>query len=175
MPINRLEHVLVISERPKETRDFYVKILGMKEGYRPPFPFPGYWLYLGNVPCIHLAGKMGNTGQTYYLGKDTKTVEVNGGTGAIDHIAFVANDVDKTRTLLKRNKIEMRERLVPEQNMIQVFFKDPNDITIELNFPIAEQGEGTGAKTSPAAPSRRRAVSHRAAPPAPRRRAKAAK
>lgn len=169
MPINRLEHVLVISERPKETRDFYIKILGMKEGYRPPFPFPGHWLYLGQVPCIHLAGKMGNNSQTYYLGKDTKKVEVMGGTGAIDHIAFVASDLDETKKRLKRNKVEMRERLVPEQNMVQVFLKDPNDITIELNFPIAEQAKAT------AAPPRRRAVSPRPSTPAPRRRTKTAK
>jgi catechol 2,3-dioxygenase-like lactoylglutathione lyase family enzyme len=166
MPISRFEHVLILSDRPEETRDFFVDVLGLKEGYRPPFPFPGYWLYLGTVPCIHLAGKMANAAQQYYL--EQKEQRADGGTGAIDHIAFVASDLKAVKRKLKRHKLDLRERMVPEQNMVQVFFKDPNDITIELNFPLAEQA---GGKVPPAAP-RRRAVPLRPAATPPRRRAK---
>jgi hypothetical protein len=28
--------------------------LGMRDGERPPLDFPGYWLYLGTVACIHV-------------------------------------------------------------------------------------------------------------------------
>ncbi len=164
MPLNRFEHVLVLSDRPKETRDFYVKVLGLKEGYRPPFPFPGYWLYLGATPCIHLAGKMANAGQQYYL-EQRDLSNADGGTGPIDHIAFVAEDLKGTLRKLKRHKLALRERLVPEQKMVQVFFKDPNDITIELNFPVAAKG------TMPSPAPRRRAVPRRPAAPAPKRRA----
>ncbi len=162
MPLNRFEHVLVLSDRPKETRDFYVKVLGLKEGYRPPFPFPGYWLYLGSVACIHLAGKMANAAQVDYL--DEKRGAANGGTGAIDHIAFMASDLKSTLRKLKRHKLALRERLVPEQNMVQVFFKDPNDITIELNFPVASDKAGM-----PSPAPRRRTVPRRPAAPAPKR------
>ena len=164
MPLNRFEHVLVLSDRPKETRDFYVKVLGLKEGYRPPFPFPGYWLYLGAIPCIHLAGKMANAAQVDYL--DEKRLSANGGTGAIDHIAFMASDLNSTMRKLKRHKLELRERLLPEQNMVQVFFKDPNDITIELNFPVA-----VDKASIPAPAPRRRTVPRRPVAPVPKRRA----
>ena len=173
MSLNRFEHVLVLSDRPKVTRDFYVKVLGLKDGYRPPFPFPGHWLYLGSTPCIHLAGKIANAGQAYYLDQK-KAPKINGGTGPIDHIAFVAHDLAGTKRKLKRHKLEIRERVVPEQNMVQLFVKDPNDITIELNFPAGEDKK-TAPVVAPA--SRRRAPARRTTTgkTATRRRAKSAK
>ena len=54
----RLDHVTI------ETRDapgmigFLEAVLGVREGYRPPFPSPGHWLYLDDRPVIHLAAVM---------------------------------------------------------------------------------------------------------------------
>ena len=55
MPLTQLEHYLVLTDDLDATRDFYAKALGMRLGPRPPLGFPGYWLYLGEVPCIHIA------------------------------------------------------------------------------------------------------------------------
>ena len=35
-------------------RDFYVDVIGLVEGPRPDAPVAGYWLYLGDVPVLHL-------------------------------------------------------------------------------------------------------------------------
>ncbi|MGO7200096.1 glyoxalase, partial [Rhizobium ruizarguesonis] len=51
----RLDHVTI------ETRDapgmigFLETVLGVSEGYRPPFASPGHWLYLDERPVIHLS------------------------------------------------------------------------------------------------------------------------
>jgi catechol 2,3-dioxygenase-like lactoylglutathione lyase family enzyme len=177
MPLAKLEHVLILSKKPEQTRDFFIDILGMQVGYRPPFPFPGYWLYLGDVPCIHLAGSMGNADQSYYLDRDD--VAKAGGTGAIDHIAFIASDLADTKERLKRHKLKSRERLVPEQGMIQLFIKDPNEITIELNFPAAAErlSSDKAARVVAAArtAAKRRAGSASATAPARRSRKVAAR
>ena len=55
MPLQRLEHYLVLSDDIHKTRDFYRDVLGMAEGFRPELEFPGFWLYLGDTPCIHIA------------------------------------------------------------------------------------------------------------------------
>ena len=55
MPLQRLEHYLVLSDDIHKTRDFYCDVLGMAEGFRPELEFPGFWLYLGDTPCIHIA------------------------------------------------------------------------------------------------------------------------
>lgn len=49
-----MEHVLIFAKDIEETKRFYENILGMKVGYRPPFKFPGYWIYLDSIPVLGL-------------------------------------------------------------------------------------------------------------------------
>ena len=47
MPLNVLHHCSIRTIELKKTRDFFVDVLGMKDGKRPDFNFPGHWLYIG--------------------------------------------------------------------------------------------------------------------------------
>ena len=52
MPLTKLYYLV----RPIHvTRDFYVDVLGMEAGFRPPLGFPGHWVYIGDTPVIHIA------------------------------------------------------------------------------------------------------------------------
>jgi catechol 2,3-dioxygenase-like lactoylglutathione lyase family enzyme len=51
----RLDHVNIYARDPKRMRDFLVAVLGVKEGWRPPFGTRGYWLYFGDQPVIHVS------------------------------------------------------------------------------------------------------------------------
>ena len=55
MPLTHIEHYLVLTDDLDGTRNFYCKGLGMRVGARPPMAFLGYWLYVGDIPCIHVA------------------------------------------------------------------------------------------------------------------------
>ena len=44
MSLTSLDHCSIRTVKLGETRDFYVNILGMVDGDRPDFPFPGAWL-----------------------------------------------------------------------------------------------------------------------------------
>ena len=55
MPITQLEHFLVLTDDIEVTRRFYCDALGLAVGPRPPLAFAGYWLYVGNTPCVHVA------------------------------------------------------------------------------------------------------------------------
>ena len=44
MSLSSLDHCSIRTVKLGETRDFYVNILGMVDGDRPDFPFPGAWL-----------------------------------------------------------------------------------------------------------------------------------
>lgn len=132
MPINGLNHFSVRTPDMRRSRDFYVNVLGFTEGERPPFPFPGYWLYCGDIPVVHVIGEdPGGEGLQGYLG------ERGGGDGAgsLDHIAFTASGLDAMRERLGEHGVAFKERSVPLLGLIQLFVTDPDGIILELNFP----------------------------------------
>jgi len=50
MKITGMNHFNVLTDDVDATRKFYVGILGLTEGERPPFKFDGLWLYAGGRP-----------------------------------------------------------------------------------------------------------------------------
>lgn len=132
MPIEGLNHFSVRTPDMKRSRDFYVDVLGFVEGERPPFPFPGYWLYCGETPVVHVIGEdPGGEGLQGYLGERSG----GAGAGSLDHIAFSASDLESVRERLERRDVGYTERSVPLLGLIQLFVTDPDGITLELNFP----------------------------------------
>jgi catechol 2,3-dioxygenase-like lactoylglutathione lyase family enzyme len=123
---------------------FYCGLLGLTVGPRPPFPFPGLWLYAGETAvwanaAVHIIGIDRNdpAGLQGYLGdRDEAALH---GTGAIDHVAFFAKGLAETLQRLRDHGIAARERTVPLLGLHQVFVDDPNGVVVELNFPAAEK------------------------------------
>ncbi len=134
MPLHHIEHYLVLAKDLDATRKFYVDVLGMIDGERPPFDFAGHWLYLGDQACVHVAQAGKNPGQRRYLGESAAA----SGTGSIDHIAFRATGLAEMINRLDSLGIEARRRTVPDQGLKQLFIRDPNGVTIELNYPASE-------------------------------------
>lgn len=142
MPINKLAHFSVRTPDLEASKQFYSEVLGFHEGFRPPFRFPGVWLYRGgdeaDFGVVHLIGidKDDPSGLKDYLGD--KAEESLRGSGAVDHLAFLATDLLGMHGRLQKTGLEYRERTVPSLGLHQVFFEDPSGVTIELNFPAAE-------------------------------------
>ena len=135
MSLKTFEHVLILADDLKKTKEFYVDLLGLKDGYRPDFPFPGHWLYLNEddkAACIHLAMRKQGDGQDYYIGKKNN---VKSGSGAIDHVAFNCEDIDRMKEMLDNKSIEYTHRKVPGFPLEQLFVDDPDGVKVELNFP----------------------------------------
>lgn len=93
MSLSSLDHCSIRTVKLDETRDFYVNILGMVDGDRPDFPFPGAWLYVDGVAVVLIIGVDPNdsSGLASYLGGETSADALTG-SGAFDHIAFRAKD-----------------------------------------------------------------------------------
>lgn len=143
MPIGKLDHFSIRTLDVEASRRFYTEVMGFSVGFRPPFKFPGLWLYNGpqypeTTGVVHIIGIDLNdpAGLKEYLGdKDLDTLN---GTGTVDHMAFAATGVDEMRARLKKHRVEFRERTVPSLNLHQVFFEDPSGVTLELNYPGSE-------------------------------------
>lgn len=132
MPLTRMEHYLVISEDIEATARFYCDALGMKVGFRPELDFPGYWLYLGDTPCVHIAEWDTYAVWTKQVGIPISTRAE--GTGPLDHIAFNASGYDETVQRLETLGIEVSQNKLDDIGLRQLFIKDPNGLMIELNF-----------------------------------------
>ena len=143
MPIGKLDHYSIRTLDLQASEAFYTQIMGFTVGFRPPFNFPGLWLYNGGsypetFGVVHIIGidPKDPSGLKEYLGdRDLSSLK---GTGTVDHMAFRATGLSDTRQRLKKHGVAYRERTVPSLGLHQVFFEDPSDVTIELNFPVSE-------------------------------------
>src|SRR5256885_15143894 len=54
--------------------------------------------------------------------------------GVVDHIAFLATEPGNFIRGFKERGIDFQPRSLPEFDLYQIFVKDPNGLTIELNF-----------------------------------------
>jgi catechol 2,3-dioxygenase-like lactoylglutathione lyase family enzyme len=133
MPVTELNHYLLVAKNLEKTRDFYQKVLGLElAAERPDFGFPGYWLKAGEHICVHLASQAPNKIRDNFLLK--KHPRGTKGSGSVDHIAFLARDPEEVRKRIQKHKVEMHYRSFPDAKLFQIFLKDPDDVTIELNF-----------------------------------------
>jgi len=122
--INGIDHYNLRSdEKMIETlKDFYINILGLKLGYRPPFKSKGYWLYAKEQDVLHLSSSKDNI---------KNLINVN---STLDHVSFSASDKSFFMETLEKNNIFFKERYISEINVDQLFFKDPAGNGIELIF-----------------------------------------
>ena len=133
MPLEKIDHYAIRTLKMEETRHFY-EGLGLKSGPRPEFPFPGYWMYAGDTPVVHLVGIDPNNPEGLYNYLGVADVNFLDGSGSIDHLAFSASEPNKLKITLSQNKVKYREREVPNLGLLQIFVEDPNGITVEINY-----------------------------------------
>jgi catechol 2,3-dioxygenase-like lactoylglutathione lyase family enzyme len=111
-------------------RDFYRDVLGLQEGKRPSFPFPGHWLYLGDTPVLHIAGR---------LPPDAPRNGADAAGVGFDHISFRAHGAKEIQGALDAKGIEWKGTPVPGTEMYQMAFLDPVGVKVELIFYEGER------------------------------------
>jgi catechol 2,3-dioxygenase-like lactoylglutathione lyase family enzyme len=130
--LRKLEHFLVLTKDIERTKDFYCDALGLIQGPRPELEFPGYWVYLGDIPAVHIADHESYIEWTRKVGIPISSGPP--GTGALDHIAFNAEDFDAVWQSLKAKGYELSHNILSDIGLKQIFLADPNGLVIELNF-----------------------------------------
>ena len=133
MPLGVLQHYTIEPSDLERTKTFYCDVLGLENGDRPPLGFPGYWLYSGGVPTVHLLGPRTPREGIVVRGTAKKYED----TGRFDHIAFAASDLPGVRKRLESKSVKFRENTVPRTGAKQIFLHDPDGVGVELNFPPA--------------------------------------
>lgn len=111
---------------------FYRDLLGLEEGPRPNFPFPGAWLYAGGRPIVHLACR--------------DTVEPPAGPSpsvSFEHIAFRMRGLPEVRAKLAAEGVPYAEAPLPGFPLHQLFLTDPFGLRVEMTFDMTDAANGT--------------------------------
>ena len=127
MSVLALEHVNIAgpAELIERVRDFYVNVVGLVEGFRPPFQSRGFWLYAGDVAVIHLR---------------VSDAEATSGAGALDHFALNCDDLEPLLVRLRSAGIPWEQDSVPGAPVTQIFVRDPAGVGVELSFRTRSSG-----------------------------------
>ena len=121
--IESMNHFTVLTDDLERTLGFYVDGLGLQVGPRPPFDFPGAWLYVDGRPILHvIAGR--------------KIPEPRG--GVLDHMAFSARDLRSVKAKLAEMDVPYVLRKLPGGGVWQLFCHDPSGAKVELDFDATE-------------------------------------
>ena len=127
MTVSACNHFTILTDDLPATLAFYEEHLNLKPGARPPFTFPGAWLYAdggrGKDPILHIVA-----------GVDGKRLVK----GVIDHMAFTGAGLAAAVAKLKSRKVEYELRRLPEYGTWQLFFFDPNGAKVEIDFDRSE-------------------------------------
>lgn len=123
--VSGLDHVnlRVPPELLEPVRAFYIDLVGLRDGPRPPVNAGshGYWLYAGACAVVHLS--IGNSDGS-----------IRQGNGYFSHVAFACSDLTSARARLDAAGTPHRIQVLDDGAQVQIFVVDPAGITVELNF-----------------------------------------
>ena len=146
MAISHLEHFLVVAQDYEATVQWYIDNLGFTKGPHPDFgaDIEVTWLYLGDTDVIHIVPPRPDDEPRPVPDPNATPRDIAQGSRPIHHIAFrAANRVEMTDRFKQRG-ITYLEQQASKQDLYQVFVRDPNGITVELNFPAEEAADMEG-------------------------------
>lgn len=123
MTIEAIHHVNIRASAADiaKLRQFYCEIVGLRDGWRPPFESRGHWLYAGGSAIVHLVESADEASRA-------------ASRGGVDHVAFRCTDFAPMIERLRSGGIEFRLTQVPSLIDQQLLFRDPLGIGVELTL-----------------------------------------
>ena len=118
-----INHIQLVAEKDlvMQLRDFYCDVVGLTEGFRPPFERFGFWLYIGNKDVLHLITPKAGDGRSFQK-------------SSFDHVAFKTGNYQNVLKKFKLLNIPFEEKPIPGMAAHQIFLRDPAGNRVELNF-----------------------------------------
>jgi catechol 2,3-dioxygenase-like lactoylglutathione lyase family enzyme len=126
MQVRRLDHVNIQTTQVENMVAWYGDILGMRSGPRPDFPFPGAWLYAGDIAVIHLVGQSGDPA----VGSEVQL--------KLEHFAMTATGRQGFEEKLSK-AAEPHQRFVLDAiGLVQFHLRDPDGNHVHIDFLSSE-------------------------------------
>ncbi|MCZ6535307.1 MAG: VOC family protein [Dehalococcoidia bacterium] len=127
----RLQHAAFHTTDLDKARDFYGRILGLKEIVRANVMSQGIWYNVGPEHEIHIT-------LSDSTGVPNKGRDINPRKRGVEgrHLAFAVDDLEETKKLLDA---EGMPYVGSNDNLPQIFVEDPDGNLVEINSGWAEQ------------------------------------
>lgn len=115
----QLDHVNIhVVDGPRMVR-FLEQVLEAREGFRPPFDFPGHWVYLDGKPVIHLS----------IVERPADFPE-----GMVNHVAFGVYEFDEARARVEASGYPWKLAGIPGTPIGQIFVTGPEGLLVEIQY-----------------------------------------
>jgi catechol 2,3-dioxygenase-like lactoylglutathione lyase family enzyme len=114
-----LDHVHIhVVDGPRMVA-FLETVLGAREGVRPPFDFPGHWIYVDDRPAIHLSvvERRDNYPQ-----------------GMINHVAFGVYEFEVAKARIEASGYPCKLAGIPGTDIGQFFVEGPEGLLLEVQY-----------------------------------------
>ncbi|KTC42926.1 hypothetical protein LGQ10_01320 [Pseudomonas sp. L5B5] len=116
----RFDHLAFNTDGGPALPQALAELLGLQAGRRPPFPFPGRWLYQDGQALVHV------------IEQDACPEP------QLSHIAFSTLEAAATVLLrVQASGLEYQVAQVPEDGIWQIFVRLPGGLVLELDAPAA--------------------------------------
>ncbi|MEM9147930.1 MAG: VOC family protein [Pseudomonadota bacterium] len=116
----RLDHVNLRTTRLEAMVAWYRDVVGLSEGWRPPFAFPGAWLYAGEHAIVHVIAVEADPADATDL--------------KLEHFALSTDDPEGLRRRMATHGVEGVERAVPGSDIVQINLRDPDGNHLHIDF-----------------------------------------
>lgn len=126
MQIKSLDHINIRTENIEEMARWYTEVLGMVRGFRPKLNSDGVWMYIGDLPVVHLIHVSDKAG----AGSEQPL--------KLEHAAFSATGRDAFEARLREMGLPFRRSDLKEVNVIQMNVWDPDGNHLHIDFPADE-------------------------------------
>lgn len=130
MPVHKLDHVNIRTDDLAGMVGFYERVMGLKQGPRPGFDFPGAWMYAGDQAVVHLVGTSGRPAD---YRPDQR----------LEHYALSASGLAGFLDHLRANRVAYYCRVLPDFGIRQVNIHDPDGNHLHIDFPADEDADLT--------------------------------
>lgn len=126
------DHVSIRAKDLEGMTDFLINLLGLEKGFRPEFPFPGYWLYSEEVEksLIHLFNEDASFYKKDLINENIE--EESTGKNIVNHVCLYSDNYEEIMDRIDKQGLDYSINLVPDCPIEQIFVKAPENLILEI-------------------------------------------